>query len=382
MTETFPLVTIVTPSYNQGEFIEATIRSVLDQNYPNLQYLVIDGGSKDQTLDILRKYEDRLSWISEKDKGQSDAINKGFKMAEGEIVAWLNSDDTYEPGAIQSAVDYFLKHPETALVYGEGDIIDRDGSKVKRFEATQAFDLWTLIHKWDYIMQPTTFFKREALRKVGYLNESLHWCMDWDLWIKLASEYEVGYIDRVLANSREYEETKTSTGGWKRFREIVSLMRKYGNQKYPPGYFLYGGSTLYTEFGKNRLTKKVFFMLMSFLHRWALHQLPIRYPDGWMGPSYRFYAPPNKSRMIIKIKSINKEVLPLLISISINKELKERIIIKEEESTMVSVDVKPKNTVQEVWVTTDNYYRPSKLDKGSNDSRRLSIIIEVFYEGE
>src|SRR5690606_36954887 len=109
-------------------------------------------------------------------------------------------------------------------------------------------DLWSLIHVWDYIMQPTTFFRREALQEVGYLDENLHWCMDWDLWIKLAKKYKVAYINRVLANSREYAETKTSTGGWKRFREIVSVMRKYGTKKYPPGYFLYGTSTLYTQY--------------------------------------------------------------------------------------------------------------------------------------
>jgi glycosyltransferase involved in cell wall biosynthesis len=264
--ENQPLVSIITPSYNQGRFIEATIQSVLNQDYGNIEYIIIDGGSTDNTLEILRKYEDRLTWISEPDHGQSDAINKGFKRARGTILAWLNSDDVYEPGAIRAAVEYFKKHDDVALLYGEGDIIDEHGKKLRRFGATQPFDLWTLIYIWDYIMQPTTFFKREALQEVGYLDENLNWCMDWDLWIKIAKRFKVGYMDRVLASSREYADTKTSTGGWKRFREIVAVMRKHGRMKYPPGYFLYGTSTMYVEYGTTKIRKLFFGGLMKITH--------------------------------------------------------------------------------------------------------------------
>ncbi|MHB8108734.1 MAG: glycosyltransferase family 2 protein [Syntrophorhabdaceae bacterium] len=252
----WPLVSIITPSYNQGKFIEATIGSVLSQGYPNLEYIIVDGGSTDDSLSIIQKYNGQLTWVSERDKGQSNAINKGFRMAKGEIVAWLNSDDTYEPGAIHEAVEYFKRH-DVALVYGEGDIIDEYGQKVKRFEATQRFDLWTLVYGWDYIMQPTTFFKKDALATVGYLDEDLHWTMDWDLWIKLAKKYEVGYINKVLANSREYGDSKTSTGGWKRFGEICTILRKYGEKRFPPGYFSYGASTLYTNNAHYRLGKVI-----------------------------------------------------------------------------------------------------------------------------
>ena len=272
----WPLVSIITPSYNQGHFIEETINSVLDQKYPNLEYIIIDGCSTDNSLSIIKKYERRLKWISEQDYGQSNAINKGFRLAKGDIVAWLNSDDTYMPGAVNEAVEYF-KHHNVALVYGEGNIIDEHGKKVKRFEATQSFDLWTLVNVWDYIMQPTTFFKKEALASIGYLDESLHWTMDWDLWIRLAKKFEVGYINKILANSREYEETKTSTGSWKRFAEICKVLRRYGEKRYPPAYFIYGASTLYANNAHYKLgriiTSKILYLVQTHFQRKLLTKI-------------------------------------------------------------------------------------------------------------
>lgn len=235
----YPLVSIITPSFNQGKFIRSTIESVLSQDYPNLEYIVMDGGSTDDTLSILKEYEGRLTYISEKDSGQSNAINKGFRMARGEIVAWLNSDDVYEPGCISHAVEMLQKAPQAAMVYGEGYIIDAQGEKVKPFEWTTPFDLWALMHVQDYIMQPTTFFRARYLEEVGYLNESLNWCMDWDLWIRFAQKYDILYTDHFLACSREYGETKTSTGGAARLQEILGLMRKYTGEQFPYGYEIY-----------------------------------------------------------------------------------------------------------------------------------------------
>lgn len=234
-----PLVTIVTPSYNQGRFIRDTIESVLSQNYPKIEYIIIDGMSADDTSDIVREYEDRLTFIREKDHGQSDAINKGFRMAKGEIVAWLNSDDVYEPDCIQRAVLEFQKHPDLGLLYGDGYIIDENGKKTGKFNATQAFDAWELIHVQDYILQPTTFFRKNCLKKAGYLDESLNWCMDWDLWIRLSKITKVKYIPEYFACAREYSGTKTSVGGRKRLLEIKKLMQKYSGKKSPVGYWLY-----------------------------------------------------------------------------------------------------------------------------------------------
>lgn len=242
-----PLVSIITPSYNQGKFIRATIESVLSQDYENIEYIVVDGGSTDETLSILKEYEGRLKYISEPDHGQSDAINKGFRMAKGLIVAWLNSDDVYEPGCVSHAVKLMQDHPQAALLYGEGYIIDEAGAKVKAFEYTRDFSLWSLIYIWDYIMQPTTFFRADALKEVGYLDESLNWTMDWDLWIKLALRYDVLYTERFMACSREYGDTKTSTGAQKRLDEILGLMRRYTGEQMPYGYEIYYCAELLTR---------------------------------------------------------------------------------------------------------------------------------------
>ncbi len=239
-----PLVSIITPSYNQAEFLRDTIESVLGQDYENLEYVVIDGGSTDGSLDILKEYEGRLRYVSEPDNGQSNALNKGFKMAKGDIVAWLNSDDVYEPGAIKKAVDAFSSNANVGLVYGDGYIIDREGTKLRPFEFSRNFNLWALIHIWDYIMQPAAFFRADALKAVGYLDERLNWTMDWDLWIKLAYQCEVVHIQDYLACSREYEQTKTSTGTEKRLEEILHIMQRYSGEEVPFGYDIYYCSEL------------------------------------------------------------------------------------------------------------------------------------------
>lgn len=182
----WPKVSIVTPSYNQGNFIEETIRSVLLQGYPNLEYIIIDGGSSDGSVEIIRKYEKWLRhWISEPDQGQSDAIAKGFKVADGEIIAWLNSDDYYHPKAVQKAVEVF-QHMFVELIYGHCDILDRLGNFVERSHAPE-FD-YARLRVVDFIWQPATFIRRSAYNNVGGIDISLHWVMDWDLWLRIGQK--------------------------------------------------------------------------------------------------------------------------------------------------------------------------------------------------
>src|SRR5512136_2224736 len=133
-----PTVSIITPSFNQAHFIEETIRSVLAQDYPNLEYIIVDGGSTDGSVEIIQKYAGHLAWwVSEKDKGHADALNKGFAHARGDILAWLNSDDTYYPGAVAEAVTYLQSHPETGMVYGDADLTDNAGHVIGRFASRQ-----------------------------------------------------------------------------------------------------------------------------------------------------------------------------------------------------------------------------------------------------
>lgn len=374
-----PLVSIITPSYNQGKFIRNTIESVLSQEYPFIEYIIVDGGSTDNTLEIIKEYGDRIKWVSEKDNGQSDAINKGFKMSKGEIVAWLNSDDTYEPGAIKAAVQFFMSHQNIALVYGEGDIIDENGNKVKRFDATQEFDLWKLIHVWDYIMQPTTFFRKEAVEEVGYLDEDLNWCMDWDLWIRLSIKYDVKYLPRTLANSREYSDTKTSMGGTKRFRELVRLMRKYGSMKYPPGYFLYGASTIFTLTENIPIINLFIKYCMFIVHNSTFKRLPEIYKDKWCGEKICVSIPKNKKELIISINVLFDKNLPLSVKTYQNKRKIMECVINEMGVIPIIINLRKlddKNLFNHITIYSNKYIIPNKVDKTNKDKRKLSFLIE------
>ncbi|MFQ5823492.1 MAG: glycosyltransferase family 2 protein [bacterium] len=220
-----PLVSIITPSYNQGCFIEQTIKSVLSQNYKNIEYIVIDGGSTDTTLDILNKYNGQFTWISEPDRGQADAINKGLKMAKGELLAWLNSDDTYLPGAIKKVVRFMQKHPEYKMVYGEGYYISKNSKIINRYP-TEPFDYWRLSQTC-YICQPTVFFTRDVFENIGYLDVNLKACLDYDYWIRIGSQFKVAKIDEYLAAFRIHSNNKTITLKKLIYREIFSIVKKY-----------------------------------------------------------------------------------------------------------------------------------------------------------
>jgi glycosyltransferase involved in cell wall biosynthesis len=208
MTEN-PLVTIVTPSYNQAAFLEATIRSVLEQDYPRIEYFIIDGGSTDGSVDIIQHYSDRLAgWVSERDQGQTDAINKGFARANGSILAWLNSDDTYQPGAVREAVDYLQAYPDAGMVYGDGNFIDEHGRVIGRFPSAQT-DLQKLRRGYVHVCQQSAFFRADLWRAVGPLDPSFYFAMDYDLWVRLASRAPLVYLPRTWANFRLHSDAKT-----------------------------------------------------------------------------------------------------------------------------------------------------------------------------
>jgi glycosyltransferase involved in cell wall biosynthesis len=227
-----PRISIITPSYNQGEFIGQTIDSVLGQGYPNLEYIVMDGGSTDRTLEVLERYEGRLSWVSERDRGQSHAINKGLRMATGEVIAFLNSDDLYQPGALMRVGRFFAGHPEASWVTGRCWIIDQHGRKIRR-AITRYKNLWlrlrsyTILQVIDYISQPATFWRRRVVDKVGFFDEALRYAMDYDYSLRVGRHFALWVIDDYLASFRIHPSSKAGSSANAQFDADLEIAGRH-----------------------------------------------------------------------------------------------------------------------------------------------------------
>ncbi len=215
-----PRVTIITPSYNQAAFLEQTIQSVLDQEYDNLEYFVVDGGSNDGSQNIIKKYESHITWwVSEKDMGQAEAINKGFERASGDIIAWLNSDDLYQPGAILAAVQTIEQHPEACMVYGDVLSIDENGDPFN----LMTYDQWDVkdLMSFRIIGQPAVFMRRTALEQAGHLDLSYRFLLDHHLWLRMAQQGKMVYVPETWASARMHAKAKN-----------VALARGFGQEAY------------------------------------------------------------------------------------------------------------------------------------------------------
>ena len=227
-----PFVSIVTPSFNQAEFLERTIQSVLRQDYPRIEYIVIDGGSKDGSTDIIKKYQDKISyWVSEQDEGQTDAINKGFAKAKGDILAWINSDDTYNPKAVGEAVKYLIENPDVAMVYADCNFIDEHDNVIGKFNAKQT-NYKLLRRGYVHIPQQTMFFRK------GYwtpLDPSFYFAMDYDLWTRIAKQAEIKYLPgKVWANFRIHLSSKTNVNDERGWNEMLRVHYRDGGSFFAP----------------------------------------------------------------------------------------------------------------------------------------------------
>lgn len=241
-----PLISVIVPSFNQGRYLRETLESIFRQDYPRLEVVVMDGGSTDESVEIIQSYADRLAyWQSQPDGGQSAAINAGVRRCSGQIVAWLNSDDFYWGNSLWTVARAYAAFPDHGLYIGNGLRYSQQGQRYEPFCRRHiALNRAALIHGLDYILQPATFFLRSAWDEAQELNPELRYCMDWDLIIRIAARYPAVLINEFLAVSREHEETKTSGGKMGRAFEISRLTRSHSHQEATPGSVFYLLETL------------------------------------------------------------------------------------------------------------------------------------------
>jgi glycosyltransferase involved in cell wall biosynthesis len=229
--EARPLVTVVTPSLNQGRYLREAIESVRGQTYEAIEHVVVDGGSADGTLELLAEYE-HLRWLSEPDRGQSHALNKGYGLATGTVFGWLNADDAYAPTAVAEAVDALSADPALGLVYADVTRVDDDGVNPRRIPSRPQWHLWTELNDGCGIYSPAVFFTRTAFEEAGGLDERLHMTMDYDLWLSIGKRFGVRHVDAVWGTQRLHAEMKTLTiDPW---RERIAVSRRHGGRLVSP----------------------------------------------------------------------------------------------------------------------------------------------------
>lgn len=347
----------MTPSYNQGRYIEDTIRSVLTQDYPDVEYIVVDGESTDETVEILRKYESRLSWISEKDGGQADAVNKGFRRAKGEIFGWLNSDDTYLPGAIPKVMQYFQAHPEIDMVYGEGYHIDEKGNIIERYPA-ESFDFERL-SEICFICQPTVFFRARVFEEIGSLDINLQYCPDYDYWIRVAKRFSIGYLNEYLANSRLHEKGKTLSRRVEAHGEILRVVKRHYD-KVPARWI-----RAYSHF----------FLIEKFMRKiQGVHR------DGWAGQSVEIVLDePHRHWSHLSLQGVvPSQSSPLTLKIMVGDQTHQEIVLDTGKfSVRADIDHETMSNSQKgfkVSMNSSNFFTlPTSF--GGKDTRKLSYRV-------
>ncbi|WP_129709809.1 glycosyltransferase [Priestia megaterium] len=374
-TAEHPLVSIITPSFNQSRFILETIQTVLQQDYLNVEHIVIDGGSTDGTLEILKTCSEndaRFRFISEPDRGQSHAINKGLKIAKGEIIGWLNSDDTYLPGAVSKVVEAFRNHPNLGVIYGNA-YITNEMNKVIRPYPTEKVSIESLFHSCS-ISQPAAFIKKNVFQALNGVDENLQFCMDYDLWIRVAkSSHPLGYIEEFLANSRWHESSKTGSHlvdiG---FPEIIKTNLKH---------FGSVSITWINHFLEYYWNQGVFWYLNLFKRFDILGDSPKvqssnRYSDLWAPPHFFVTIDTSKKFPLEKLllKGNNMAFNPLHLQAYMDSKLVNTYVI-EHGDFLIDIPINSNQTRCTIEVKSKENMIPAVISN-SSDTRSLSFLAE------
>jgi len=389
-----PLVTVVTPTYNMGRFLDETIQSVLSQDYPKIEYIVMDGGSKDGTLDVLRKYEGQIQYRSERDRGQAEAINKGFALSTGEIFAFLNADDTYLPGAVSTAVKQLLANKSVGVVYGDGYYVSEDGSMIGPYP-TKPYD-YDLLNRNCFICQPAAFMWRSAFESAGLMNQELQIALDYDLWIRIANLRPLMKIDGYLATSRMYRDNKTVSRRRQVYEEIIRVVKThYG---FVPYDWVYGYAAYLIDrkdqiFDKSHpsAAKQILALILgSLLNGRQLRRYSAewwvrsglggrftgRWDDGWISREYStdLEAGVDCDQIVISGRHLAPIRGGLTLSLRLNGTLLEKKILTDPGPFHLTVKCPSdaRGRLNRLTIESDKVFRPIQ----NGDHRQLSCLID------
>ena len=380
-------VSVVTPSYQMAGFLGATIESVLSQDYPHVDYLVMDGGSTDGTRELLESYGDRIRFHSGPDDGQSDAINQGFHRTEGELFGFLNADDTYLPGALSSVVAAFTSAPEVDVVYGNADYTDAGGDVIGPY-AVEPFDRERLASAC-FIAQPATFTSREAWAACGGLDASLHYALDYDLWIRMSERFRFAHLDRTLATCRMHPDNKTLGSREKHYREVIEVVKRhYGHV--PMNWFqqaaaqrVDGVDQFYEPSHQGRRSRALALgmavrhqpdrPLRTTLRDWQADGHYDLYPDGWMSKAHvrRVAASSGASAMTVHGRHEADVRRPLVLTARVNGMFAGAQVVKTRRPFSLAIPL-PEGRDAEVELRSLWTWRP----RSGGDTRRLSCVID------
>lgn len=383
-----PRVAVVTPTLDTARFLRETVESVLSQDYPHIDYLVMDGGSRDGSVELLRGYGDRLRFVSEPDGGQADAVNRGFERTRGEIFTFLNADDTYRRGAVSAAVEALERRPEAGVVYGEADYIDDRGAVVRPYP-TRPFDAQRLADEC-YICQPAAFIRREAWSAAGGLDARLHFAFDYDLWIRLSRIVPFVHLERRLATSRMHRQNKTLGSRGPHYREAIGVLKRhYGRvpMRWLVDYAAHlvdGVDQFYEPSHLGRRARALALALALRYHPghplqtfrdWQTDGFTGRWDDGWISKSYvsRHRVAPDARRLTVTGRH---EALvyrrPLVLSVRVDGRRVGGHVARARGPFSFSLRCPPGAAARTVEIRSAWTWRP----RAGGDLRRLSCYLD------